>query len=163
MSAPKKIAFDTVRTIGLTLPDVEEGTVYGSPALKVRGKMFACLAIHRSAEPGSLVIRIDFDQRDGLITADPDTYYLTEHYVNYPCVLVRLSRVHRDALRDLLLMAWRFVYDDRQATSRPAKAQMVRKVRELATTRKYLDSASGRKANAVLVEVETRAYLTRDR
>jgi hypothetical protein len=105
----KKTGFDTVREMGLALPDVEEGTVYGSPALKVGGKMFACLAIHRSAEPGSLAVRIDFDQRDELMAADPKTYYLTNHYVNYPVVLVRLTRVHPDALRDLLLMAWRFV------------------------------------------------------
>jgi hypothetical protein len=105
----KKVSFDTVREIGLTLPGVEEGTTYGSPALKVRGKMFACMAIHKSAEPGSLAIRINFDQRDELMAADPNTYYLTDHYVNYPCVLVRLTRVRSDALRDLLLMAWRFV------------------------------------------------------
>lgn len=105
----KKITFDTVRKVGLALPDVEEGTTYGAPSLKVHGKMFACPAIHRSAEPDSLAIRIDFDQRDELMTADPDTYYLTDHYVNYPVMLVRLSRVHPDALRDLLLMAWRFV------------------------------------------------------
>ena len=54
----KAISFDTVREIGLALPDVEEGTIYGSPALKVRGKMFACLAVHRSADPGSLAIRM---------------------------------------------------------------------------------------------------------
>ena len=52
--ARKKITFDTVREMGLALPDVEEGTVYGSPALKVRGNMFACIAIHRSADPESL-------------------------------------------------------------------------------------------------------------
>jgi hypothetical protein len=105
----KEIGFDTVRRLGLALPDVEEGTAYGSPALKVRGKMFACLAIHKSADPGSLAIRIDFDQREDLIAEDPKTYYVTDHYVDYPCVLVRLTRVHEDALRDLLLMAWRFV------------------------------------------------------
>jgi hypothetical protein len=105
----KAISFDTVREIGLALPDVEEGTTYGSPALKTGGKMFTCMAVHRSAEPGSLAIRIDFDQRDELMAADPDTYYITDHYVNYPSVLVRLSRVNRDALRDLLLMAHRFV------------------------------------------------------
>src|SRR3989442_15152731 len=105
----KKISFDTVREIGLALPDVEEGTVYGSPALKVRGKMFACIAIHRSADPESLAVRIDFDQREELMAADPNTYYLTDHYVNYPVVLVRLTRVHPDALRYLLLMGWRFV------------------------------------------------------
>ena len=104
----KKITFDTVREMGLALPDVEEGTVYRSPALNFRGNMFACLAIHRSAEPDTLAVRIDFAQRDELIAADPKTYYLTNHYVNYPVVLVRLARVHPDALRDLLLMAWRF-------------------------------------------------------
>jgi hypothetical protein len=116
----KPINFDTVRELGLVLPDVEEGTTYGSPALKVRGKMFACLAIHRSADPGSLAIRIAFDQRDELIAEDPNTYYVTDHYVTYPCVLVRLSRVHRDALRDLLLMAWRFVS---AAGKRPVRAR----------------------------------------
>ena len=83
--------------------------MYGAPALKVRGKMFACMASHKSAEPNTLVVRIDFDQRDELIGTDPSTYYLKEHYVGYACVLVRLSRVHPDALRDLLLTAWRFV------------------------------------------------------
>jgi hypothetical protein len=106
--AKRKITFDTVREMGLALPDVEEGTTYGTPALKVRGKMFACVPSHRSAEPDSLAVRIDFDRRDELIAADPKTYYLKDHYVNYPVVLVRLTRVHPDALRDLLLMAWRF-------------------------------------------------------
>jgi hypothetical protein len=116
-----KISFDTVREMGLALPDVEEGTVYGSPALKVRGKMFACLAVHRSAEPGSLAVRIDFDQRDDLIAADPATYYLTDHYVDYPVVLVRLTRVHHDALRDLLLAAWRFMSTSGKRRVRPRK------------------------------------------
>ena len=109
MARKNIVTFETVREIGLALADVEEGTIYGSPALKVRGKMFACLPVHPSAEPGSFAIRIDFDQRAELIAADPATYYLTDHYVNYPTVLVRLSRVHHDALRDLLQMAWRFV------------------------------------------------------
>lgn len=104
----KRISFDTVRKMGLALPDVEEGTTYGTPALKVRGKMFACIPNHRSAEPDSLAIRIAFDQRDELIAADPKTYYLKDHYVNYPVVLVRLTQIQHDALRDLLLMAWRF-------------------------------------------------------
>ena len=70
----RKIAFDTVRELGLALPGVEEGTTYGSPALKVGGKMFACLAIHRSAEPNTVAIRVDFGRRAELIAADPDTY-----------------------------------------------------------------------------------------
>ena len=104
-----KIDFDTVRGMALGLPDVEESTTYGSPALKVRGKLLTCIPIHKSAEPDSLAVRIDFDQRAELMAASPDVYYLTDHYVNYPVVLVRLSRIHPDALRDLLGMAWRFV------------------------------------------------------
>jgi hypothetical protein len=95
--------------MGLALPGVAEGTAYGSPALKVGGKMFACIAIHRSAEPDSLAVRIPFDRRDELIASDPQTFYLTDHYIDYPVVLVRLSRVHPDVLRDLLRMGWRFV------------------------------------------------------
>ena len=104
-----KIDFDTVRKMALGLSDVEESTIYRSPALKVRGKLLACLAVHKSAEPDSLAVRIDFDRRAELMAAAPDVYYLTDHYVNYPVMLVRLSRIHRDALRDLLGVAWRFV------------------------------------------------------
>ena len=103
------IDFDTVRKIGLTLPDVEESTSYGISSLKLRGKLMACPAINKSAEPGSLVVRVSLDERDELIGGDPDVYYVTDHYVNYPSVLVRLSRIRRDALQDLLLMSWKFV------------------------------------------------------
>ena len=58
------VSFDMVRKIGLALPDVEDGTMYGSPALKVHGRLLACLAIHKSAEPASLVVRTDFDERE---------------------------------------------------------------------------------------------------
>jgi hypothetical protein len=116
-----KIDFDTVRKIGLGLSDVEESTTYGSPCLKARGKLLACIAIHKSAEPGSLAVRIDFDRRAELMAAGPETYYLTDHYVNYPVVLVRLSRIRVDALRELLDMAWRFVTTKPSAGKRPTR------------------------------------------
>jgi hypothetical protein len=107
---PKSIInFDTVRDIGLALPGVEESTAYGQPALKVDGKLLACVPSHRSAEPASLVIRVDFDDRAELLAAAPDVYYVTDHYVGYSSVLVRLSRVNPDVLRDLLRMAHKFV------------------------------------------------------
>jgi hypothetical protein len=114
------INFDTVRKIGLTLPGVEESTAYGSPALKVRGKLLACVPAHRSAEPGSLVVRVGFDDRAELLAAAPDVYYLTDHYLGYSAVLVRLSRVTPDALRDLLGMAHKFVtsHEARRSPSR---------------------------------------------
>jgi hypothetical protein len=112
----KQVGFDAVREIALGLPGVEEGTAYGSPAFKVNGKMFACLAVNRSAEPNTLVVRMAFDERDDLLAAEPKTYYLTDHYLDYPCVLVRLRRVRHDALRDLLLMGWRFVSAEKSRT-----------------------------------------------
>ncbi len=117
------IGFDTVRKIGLALPGVEESTAYGSPALKVRGKLLACVPIHRSAEPGSLAVRVGFDDRAELLAAAPDVYYVTDHYLNHNAVLVRLSRVTPDVLRDLLGMAHKFVtaHEARRPTSRHSR------------------------------------------
>jgi hypothetical protein len=64
--------FAMVRKIALSMPGVEESTAYGSPALKVRGKLLACVPTHRSAEPKSLVVRVGFDDRAELLAADPD-------------------------------------------------------------------------------------------
>ena len=99
--------FDIVRTVGLALPDVEETTKAGSPVLKLRGCFMAALAIHPSAEPGTLVVRADVEEREWLIADAPETYYLTDYYRRYPLVLVRLSRIDRDALRDVLSVSWR--------------------------------------------------------
>jgi hypothetical protein len=107
--ARKKTDFDVVRALALALPDVEESTIHGAPSLKVRGRLLTCPAIHRSAEPNTLAVRIAIEQRAELMAADPTVYYVTDHYVNYPTVLVRLSRIQPDSLRDLLGMAWHFV------------------------------------------------------
>ena len=69
-----KISFETVRKLGLQLPDVDEGMGYGKPSLKVGGKMFACLPSHKSAEPDSLVVRTDFEQRAELLSGDPNRH-----------------------------------------------------------------------------------------
>jgi len=103
------INFDAVRKIGLALSGVEEGTAYGAPALKIRGKLLACMPTHRSAEPNSLVVRVGFDDRAELLAAAPDVYYVTDHYLGYTAVLVRMFRVTPDVLRDLLGMAHKFV------------------------------------------------------
>lgn len=107
----RAIDFSTVRKIALSgdFPGVEESTMYGAPALKVYGKLLACIPSHRSAEPGSLVVCVDFADRTALLAEAPDVYYVTDHYVGYASVLVRLSRVTPDALHDLLGMAYKFV------------------------------------------------------
>ena len=125
----RQLTFDTVREIGLAFPGVEDGTTYGTSALKVGGRMFACLASHRSAEPDTLVVYVHLDQRDELLREDPSTYYLTPHYVNYPLVLVRLRRVHRDALKDLLLGAWTIVSSKKKRSNRTSARVTRRKPR----------------------------------
>ena len=103
------ITFDTVQEIGLTLPGVEKSVAYGVPALKVHGQLLACIPANPSAEPDSVAVRVDFDERAELLAGDPAVYYLTDHYVNHPVVLVRLACVNRGMLRDLLGMAHKFV------------------------------------------------------
>jgi hypothetical protein len=101
-------AFEIVRTVGLALPDVEATTKYdGSPVLKAGGSFMAGLATHPSAEPGTLVVRHGLEERERLIEDAPETYYLTDYYRRYPLVLVRLSRIEPDALRDVLSVSWR--------------------------------------------------------
>ena len=116
--AKKPKGFDVVLKAARALPDVEQSTAWGAASLKAGGKLLACQAIHRSAEPDSIVVKIPMDQRAELIAAQPDVYYITEHYVNYPSVLVRLPRIHKDALRDLLGMAWQFAHERKAARSR---------------------------------------------
>jgi hypothetical protein len=99
------VTYETARQIALALPGAEEGTSYGTPACKVVGKLFARL--HQDGE--SLVIKVDFEEREQLMEAEPEKFYITDHYLNYPWMLVRLSKVRRDQLSDLLLQSWRRV------------------------------------------------------
>jgi hypothetical protein len=94
-----------VRKAALALPGVEDGTSYGTPALKVRGKLLV-----RLKEDGEcFVLIVDFDTRDILMRADPETFYVTDHYRNYPAVLVRFATLDREQLPGLLEQAWRRV------------------------------------------------------
>jgi hypothetical protein len=100
--AKTAITFDIVRKIALEFPDLEESTMYGSPAIKLGKRLVACIPSHKSAEPGSLAVRTDFDQRPALLSEEPKTYYLTDHYANHPVVLVSLARMQQDQLCDYI-------------------------------------------------------------
>ena len=89
--------------------------------MKIGGKMFACIASHSSAEPGSLAVRMDSARRDELLAEAPDIYYITDHYTGYPSVLARLDRIQPDALRGLLAGAMQFVQAQNRKSS-PRKA-----------------------------------------
>ncbi len=103
VSASEAVTYETVREIARRLPGTVEGTSYGTPAFRVGKNLFV-----RLKEDGeSLVVKIDFDQRVMRMNADPEAFYITDHYLNYPWVLVRLRSVAPDDLRDLIQDAWR--------------------------------------------------------
>jgi hypothetical protein len=106
------VTFAAVRKFALSLDNVEEGTSYGTPGFRVRGVLF--LRFHQDGE--SLVVRTDFEQREELLAADSAAYYITDHYVNYQWILVRLARVHADALRDLIRWAHKSAAAEKRRT-----------------------------------------------
>jgi len=95
--------FDTVRELALALPNVEDGTSYGTAALKVKKKLMI-----RLREDGDVVFVLGFDKRDMLMAARPEAFYTTDHYRDYPSVLCRLSKVTLGELRDCV--QWAFAY-----------------------------------------------------
>jgi Uncharacterized protein conserved in bacteria len=107
------VSFTEVSKLGRALSGVTESTSYGTPALKVDGKLLA-----RLKEDGeTLVLRMDFVNRDLLLRAEPDLFFLTDHYLNYPAILLRLTRVTPVRLAELLEDAWRLVAPRRRLES----------------------------------------------
>jgi hypothetical protein len=123
----ERTTFDRLRKLARHLENVEEGTTYGTPALKVGGKMFACIPNHKSAEAKSLAVRMSFLERDLRMKAEPATYYLTPHYVNYPVVLARVTHLDDDALRELLEVGWQFVRSTSSGTPRRRRKRAPRR------------------------------------
>jgi hypothetical protein len=98
-----RVTLPTVRRLALAFPGVEEGLSYGTPGFRVRGKFLA-----RLWEDGeTLVVKCGDDERDFRMKADPETFFITDHYRGYPTVLVRLGSVTRTDLQDVLEQAWR--------------------------------------------------------
>lgn len=87
--APRKLSLATLRKVALALPGVEEGTSYGTPAFRFKKKLLARL--HQDGR--SLVLRIGSETRDHLLQADPETFFVTDHYRGHPIVLARLDRL----------------------------------------------------------------------
>jgi len=109
-----QVSFDTVWQIGAKFPGVEKSAAYGSPALKVKApggkaQVIAAVPTNKSAEPGSLMIRMDRRERGALLEEAPGLYYVPDHYRDYDAVLVRLTELTPELLHDLLAMAYNFV------------------------------------------------------
>ena len=101
---PVQRGYQRFLKIALELPGVEESTGYGTPAVRVRGKF---ISRWRTEAEGALAIRCDFLDRQMLLQAEPEVFFVTDHYRDYPMVLVRLDKVRADALRDVFERAWR--------------------------------------------------------
>ena len=95
--------WEDVREVAARLPEVEEGTLYRRPALRVRKKAFAWLSPHA---PRALVLRCDPDERPLMIEARPDVFWTSPHYAGYPMVLVNLETIDRRELADRLEDSW---------------------------------------------------------
>lgn len=100
----KRPAFERVLRLAQQFPGVELSASYGTPALKVKGKLLARL---RTEAEGWLAIKCDFVDRNILMQAAPHVFHLTEHYENYPMILVDLDEIDPEPLRDVLERAWR--------------------------------------------------------
>lgn len=122
--APRKggVDYATVRDVALALPDVLDSSTQRGIAFKAHGKLLACKAVNRSAEPDTLMMRVGAGERDRLLAAMPAVCYLTPHYLAHESVLVRLTKVDRKILQELFGLAWQFV------TGKPAKPARRRKV-----------------------------------
>ncbi|MGH7527689.1 MAG: MmcQ/YjbR family DNA-binding protein [Gemmatimonadales bacterium] len=109
--------FDTVRELARALPNVEEGGPTSPSALKVKGKLLAWLR----EDPTILAVKVSPVDRDYLLQVEPDIFFVTEHYRNYPIVLVRLARIGRRRLAEVLEDAWRQVAPKRMRAAYDAQ------------------------------------------
>jgi hypothetical protein len=98
------MTFDDIRKLALAWPEVEDGTSYGTPALKVRRKMLV-----RLKEDGDSLVMpgVPVDERAMLMESAPAIFYFTDHYRDYPMVLIRLSKAKRATVEPLLRRQWR--------------------------------------------------------
>jgi hypothetical protein len=89
--------------LSLTLPEVEDGTAWGNPCLRAHGKMWVWWSPYADAA----VFKCDFDEREILLAADPETFTLHPHYQNHKLILVRAGHIAPDWARDRLIRQWR--------------------------------------------------------
>src|ERR1700754_1062233 len=98
------MTFEDIRELALTWPEVEDGTSYGTPALKVRKK----LLVRMKEDGDSLVMPgVPPDERDMLVESRPAVFYFTDHYKHSPRVLIRLSNAAHATVEPLLRQQWR--------------------------------------------------------
>jgi hypothetical protein len=96
--ATRKLSLAVIRRTVSALPGVEEGTSYGTPAWRHKGKLLARL--HQDGR--SIVLKVGDETRDHLLQADPKSFFVTDHYIGYPMVLAHLDKLSAADLKKLL-------------------------------------------------------------
>ncbi|MDQ3958541.1 MAG: MmcQ/YjbR family DNA-binding protein [Actinomycetota bacterium] len=102
--------WDTVLSLGKELPGAEESTWFRTPSLKVGKRSFV-----RLREEDVIVVLVDLEEKEVFLDTEPDVFFTTPHYDGYPAVLVRLSAIEPDELREVLIESWRRVAPKRLA------------------------------------------------
>jgi hypothetical protein len=108
----------------VALPEVEEGTSFGTPSLRLRGKF-----LMRVKDEDTLVFRCPREEKAMLMDAAPEIYFETEHYSGWPAVLVRLSKADDAELGHCLMRAWRMQAPPRLAARLGVPAAKTREAR----------------------------------
>jgi hypothetical protein len=103
-----------VRRIALALPGAEEATSYGHPCFKLNGRPF----VNRGRVDGAIVTRAPDEERDLLISARPDVYFVTPHYDGWEAVLMRLDAVDEDELAGRIEDSWEFISQKKPVRTR---------------------------------------------
>jgi hypothetical protein len=119
LSAAITKGYERYLKIALALPGTEASTSYRTPSVKLVGKIFSRW---RTEAEGGLAIRCDFLDRQILLQTRPDFFFLTDHYLNYPMILVHLDKISRDALVDVVERAWRLVAPAKLVKAREASS-----------------------------------------
>jgi hypothetical protein len=128
-----RVDYEAVREVALALPDVKDSSTLRGVAFKACGRLLACKAVNRCAEPDTLMVRMPGAERDRLIAEDPRRFYITPHYLPHDVVLVRLKAVGRRQLKTVLGLAWQFV-----TASRPRAGGKAPKRRKVPSVFRYL-------------------------
>jgi hypothetical protein len=118
----RPLTFADVRDIALSMPEVSETTSWGMPTFKAGKTTFAVEPHPRpDVVPNSLGVPMSFAERTRLLASRPGLYYLTDHWRKYPGVLLRLSSIGRDELREILSAAWHYAMERQAPAKKPRR------------------------------------------
>ncbi|HEY4123307.1 MAG TPA: MmcQ/YjbR family DNA-binding protein [Rhizomicrobium sp.] len=99
ISKTKGVTAAEVKKLALSFPEAHEKPSYNRPAFFIAKKFFTRVR----SEDASLVMGVeDMETRDMMLELDPETYFITDHYKDWPFILVRLSHITKDELRTML-------------------------------------------------------------